>query len=171
MSFVTRNGAGVGEGEGSGVGLGDGPCAKADAMFSCGVANAAAPRAGTSFTKARRFRSLLSFLFNDFSTRFFPDLSLCIWLPRYRALFLECGPALVGRDLSRPGVSGVTWEARRQAAADESGDRSPHSKTRASPSLGYPQAQPRSRISSLSASLARRCKQSGCIGCHILFPE
>src|SRR6185503_15200206 len=53
MSFVTRNGAGVGDGEGIGVGLGDGPCARAT-MFRCGVANAAAPRAGTSFTNVRR---------------------------------------------------------------------------------------------------------------------
>jgi hypothetical protein len=63
MSFVTRKGAGVGEGEGAGVklvdgvGVGDGVCARADAMFRCGVASATAPIAGTSFTNVRRSRS------------------------------------------------------------------------------------------------------------------
>src|SRR4029434_5677790 len=70
MSFVTRNGAGVGDGEGRGVGLGDGPCARADARFRCGAANAAAPKAGTSFTNARRLTVLPSETANGFRTRF-----------------------------------------------------------------------------------------------------
>jgi hypothetical protein len=39
-------------------------------MYKCGVANAAAPRAGTSFTNVRRSTVLLSETANGFRTRF-----------------------------------------------------------------------------------------------------
>jgi len=81
MSFVTRKGAGVGEGEGRGVGegVGDGPWARADARFSLGVASAAAPSAGTSFTNVRRFKLMVSDP-DDFWARFFFDSGFFIVL-------------------------------------------------------------------------------------------
>ena len=151
MSFVTRKGAGVGVGEGSGVGRGDALCAREDAMFKCGVARAAAPSAGTSFTNVRRFRSLLSALVNDFPTRCFPDLSFCIVMSHSegRAQFGVRSFRRFCR--SRPVATTGKWsysKGRRQAAADESGDRSPHSKTTVSTFRDCQQGQPCCRISS-----------------------
>src|SRR5882672_3077669 len=107
MSFVTRKGAGVGEGDGSGVGdgLGEGTWARAEAMLRCGVASAAAPRAGTSFTNLRRFKPVVSVVANGFLSSFFfdSDFFIVFWSLDLFHVARDYPPATAGgTDLSLP---------------------------------------------------------------------
>src|SRR5882672_6614393 len=78
MSFDTRNGAGVGDAIGVGEGVGDGTWVRTVERFKWGAAIAAAPRAGTSFTKVRRSRLLASVSTADLLARFLFDSDFLI---------------------------------------------------------------------------------------------